>query len=100
MAERISKIISVIFHPVLIPTMGLFLMLNSGFYFSMLSWEAKRFVLLVVLFSTGILPLLGIALLMMNPKFDVSMRNHNSRVLPLVLTSIFYYLGYECFPRI
>lgn len=94
MTEKISKIISVVFHPVIVPTLGLFLLLNSGFYFSMLSWEAKRFILLVVLFSTGILPLLSIAILAMNPKFDITMHNHNDRVLPLILSSIFYYLGY------
>lgn len=94
MSERISKIISLIFHPVLIPTLGLVLLLNSGFYFSMLSWEAKRFVLLVVFFTTCILPMLSVAIMALNPKFDISMPQKRDRILPLLLSSIFYYFGF------
>ncbi|MCF6357660.1 MAG: PAP2 family protein, partial [Draconibacterium sp.] len=99
MAEKISKFISVIFHPVLIPTLGFFLLFNSGFYFSMLSWEAERFVLLVVLFSTGILPVLSIAILALNPKFDLLMENSRDRIIPLLSSSVFYYLGFVLLGR-
>lgn len=94
MSEKIAKIISVIFHPVLIPTLGLLLLLHSGFYFSLLSWEAKRFILLVVFFSTCILPLLFVAILALNPKFDITMPQTRDRILPLLASSIFYYLGF------
>ena len=94
MSEKIAKIISIVFHPVLVPTLGLFLMLNSGFYFSMLSWEAKRFILLVVLFSTGILPMLSVAILALNPRFDINMQNSRDRIVPLLLSAAYYYLGY------
>ncbi len=99
MAEKISKFISVIFHPVLIPTLGFFLLFNSGFYFSMLSWEAERFVLLVVLFSTGILPVLSVAILALNPKFDLLMENSRDRIIPLLSSSVFYYLGFVLLGR-
>lgn len=94
MPEKISKFISTIFHPVLIPTLGFFLLFHSGFYFSVLNWEAKRFVLLVVLFSTGILPMLSVAILAFNPKFDLSMKNGRDRIIPLLSSSVFYYLGF------
>lgn len=94
MSEKIAKIISIVFHPVLLPTLGLFLLLNSGFYFTMLSWEAKRFILLVVLFSTGILPMLTVAVLALNPRFDINMQNSRDRIIPLLFSSAFYYLGY------
>ena len=94
MATKLAKIISVIFHPVLIPTLGLFLLLNSGFYFSILNWEAKRFVLLVVFFSTAILPMISVAILALNPKFDLSMEKSRDRIIPLLSASIFYYMGF------
>jgi membrane-associated phospholipid phosphatase len=94
MATKIAKFISIIFHPVLIPTLGFLLLFNSGFYFSMLTWEAKRYVLLVVLFSTGILPMLSVAILALNPKFSISMENSKDRIIPLLSSSIFYYLGF------
>jgi membrane-associated phospholipid phosphatase len=94
MLQKISKVISILFHPVLLPSLGLLLLLNSGFYFSAISWEAKRFILLVVLFTTGILPMLSVAILALNPKFDLAMNNKRDRLLPLLFSSVFYYLGY------
>jgi membrane-associated phospholipid phosphatase len=94
MQERLFKIISIVFHPVLVPTLGMVLLLNSGFYFSMLSWEAKRFVLLVIFFTTCILPLLLVSILAINPRFDVNMPRSTDRVIPLLGTAVFYYLGF------
>lgn len=93
MAKKIAKIISFVFHPVLIPTLGFLLLFNSGFYFSMLTFEAKRFVLLVVLLTTGILPIISVAILSLNPKFDISMEKSQDRIIPLLSASAFYYLG-------
>ena len=94
MPQKIARIISIIFHPVLIPTLGLFLLLQSGFYFSMLSWEARRFILLVVFFTTGVLPMLSVAILALNPKFDISMNQTKDRIFPFLSASVFYYLGF------
>ncbi len=94
MAKRIANLISIIFHPVLILTLGFILLFNSEFYFSMLSWEAKKFVLLVVLFSTAILPMLSVAILALNPKFDVKMEHSRDRIIPLLTSSVFYYIGF------
>lgn len=94
MQERLAKIISIVFHPVLVPTLGMLLLLHSGFYFSMLSWEAKRFVLLVVFFTTCILPLLMVSILAINPRFDISMSKSTDRVIPLLASAVFYYLGF------
>lgn len=94
MSGKIAKIISIVFHPVLVPTLGLLLLFNSSFYFSILSWEAKRFVLLVVFFSTGILPMFMVAILALNPKFDISLDNSRDRIIPLLFSSVFYYMGY------
>ena len=100
MQEKIARIISVIFHPVLVPTLGMLLLLHSGFYFSMLTWEAKRFVLLVVFFSTCILPLLSVSVLAINPRFDINMSKSNDRVIPLLAASVFYYLGFMLLGRV
>lgn len=92
--KKIAQIISVIFHPVLVPTLGFLLLLNSGFYFSMISWEAKRFILLVLVFTTGVLPLLTVAIMALNSKFDLSMDNLRDRIVLLLFSSVYYYLGY------
>lgn len=100
MQKTIAKIISTVFHPFLIPTIGYLVLLNSDFYLSMISWEAKRFILLVVFFSTAILPLLSVAILALSPKFDISMPTTRDRIIPLLSTAIYYYLGFMLLNRI
>jgi hypothetical protein len=89
-----ARITSMVFHPLLIPTLGFLLLFNSGFYFTLIPWGIKKMVLLVVFLSTCVLPGLSIGLLSLNQKFDLHMEKNTDRVLPLILSSIFYYSGY------
>lgn len=100
MNEKLARVVSIIFHPVVIPTLGMILLLNSGFYFSMLSWEAKRFILLVVFFTTCILPLLTVSLMALNPRFDINMPKSTDRIIPQLAASVFYYFGFVLLGRI
>lgn len=90
----IARVTSILFHPLLIPTFGVMLLFNSGFYFSILPWSVEKFILLVVFISTCVLPALSIGLLTLSPKFDVNMGKNTDRILPLMISSVFYYLGY------
>ena len=100
MAEKAAKFISIIFHPFLIPMMGFVALFNSGFYFTVLSGDAKRFVFLVIFFTTAVLPMLTVAILALNPKFDFTMQNTRDRIVPLLTTAIYYYLGFLLLNRI
>lgn len=100
MPEKLAKIISALFHPVLLPTLGFILMFTSGFYSSMLTTEAKQFILLVIFFSTATLPMLAIAILALNSKFDFLMPQSRDRIIPLLFTSVFYYVGFILLSRI
>ncbi len=94
MLKKIALAVSYLFHPLLIPTAGFFILLNAGFYFSMLPWEARRFILLVVFFSTAVLPVVSLAVLAFNPRFDFSFEKSTDRVVIQLATAVFYYLGY------
>jgi len=100
MPKKLAKIVSVLFHPVLLPTLGFVLIFTSGFYDSMLTIEAKQFILLVVFFSTATLPLLAIAILALNSKFDFLMPDSRDRIVPLLFASVFYYVGFILLSRI
>lgn len=65
-----------------------------------MSWEAKRFILLVVFFTTCILPMLAVAIMALNPKFSIAMNNKQDRIWPLASSSIFYYFGYELLRKV
>lgn len=94
MQKSLAKIISAIFHPFFIPTIGYAILLNSDFYLSLISWDAKRFILLVVFFSTAILPMLTVAIMALSPNFEMSMQNKRDRIIPMISTAIFYYIGF------
>ncbi len=96
----IARVTSIIFHPLLIPTLGFVLLLNSDFYFALLPWSVKKFMLLTVFLSTCILPALSILILSMSPKFDMNMEKSTDRILPLLLSSVFYYIGYLILERL
>ncbi|KAF0239559.1 MAG: hypothetical protein FD181_147 [Prolixibacteraceae bacterium] len=100
MPEKLAKIISAIFHPVLLPTLGFLLMFTTGFYNSTLTTEARQFILLVVFFSTAALPMLAIAILALNAKFDFLMPDSRNRIIPLLFASVFYYVGFILLSRI
>jgi membrane-associated phospholipid phosphatase len=95
-----ARFTSVIFHPLLIPTFGFLLLFNSDFYFSILPWNVKRYMLLVVFMSTCVLPAISILILSLSPKFDLNMEKNTDRVLPLFVSSISYYLGYLLLKRL
>ena len=96
----LAKGISILFHPLLIPSIGFLFLFYSGFYFSMLSWDVKKFILLIVFFTTCLLPLLTIALLSMNERFNKAMEKSTDRVLPLMFSAIYYYVGYYLLGRL
>jgi len=89
-----ARIMSAVFHPLLIPTIGFVLLFNSGFYFSILPWSVVKFILLTVFLSTCVLPAISILILSLNPRFDIRMEKNTDRIMPLILSSAFYYVGY------
>lgn len=96
----LARITSIILHPLLVPTLGFILLFNSDFYFSFLPTGVSRVVLITVFLSTCVLPAFGILILSLSPGFDIKMEKSTDRVMPLILTSIFYYIGYMILERL
>ena len=94
MKEQYAKVISLVFHPLLIPTIGFLVLMNSGFYFSLISAEAKIIVFIVVFLSTFLTPLISLILMNISSRFQLSMDKSTDRVVPLLFSAIFYYVGY------
>ncbi len=95
-AEKISAtIISYIFHPLLMPTVGLYLFLNSGTYIETMNSDAKNFIYIILGFCTCILPLLSLPLFIYRRIIkNIEMDSRSERIMPAVLTLVFYFLGY------
>lgn len=97
---KIAQLISLVFHPLLIPTIGFFLLFNSGLYFSVLPWSMKIYMLMVIFLSTCALPAIAIFVLSLNRKFNLNMEQHTDRVLSLFLSAVSYYFGYIILKRL
>ncbi len=92
MAEKhIAKIISVVFHPLLVCMLGLFLMFNSGSSLSVIQPRVKNITLIISAIFTLVFPLgMMISLYLTKIIKDFHLENNKDRTLPLVVIMIMY----------
>lgn len=98
--QSVANGISVVFHPLIMPTLAFLLLMNSGFYFALLSFDAKKIILLIVFLSTFLLPLVSIALMGLNMRFKPDLNKSPDRVIPMLSAAIFYYAGFYTLGRL
>jgi membrane-associated phospholipid phosphatase len=95
MSKLVAKIISIIFNPLLMPTYGLLILLNSETYFSMLPFHAKKVIFIIVFITTCLLPLAFLPLFMyQNLLKDFEMPTIRERIIPFSTMTILYFMGY------
>lgn len=87
-----AKIISSIFHPLLMPVIGILIIFNTDSYINYaIPFELKKAVILLVSVSTFVTPLL-ITLLLLQRKVikSLEMETTKERIIPYAFTIIFY----------
>ncbi len=96
-----SKIISFLFHPMLMPTLGVFLILNSGTHLSYMPFEIRRLVYIIVFVSSCLLPISLLPLfLQLKLIRSFNMKTARERVFPALSVAFFYLLGYFLLNRL
>lgn len=91
----LANIFSYIFHPLIIPTIGMFIIFNSGTYLSNLMPEAKKLIYILVFVTTFLFPALMMPFLLWQKIItNFYVQTKKERVLPILLILIFYYFGY------
>jgi hypothetical protein len=91
MQIMLARIISILLHPLIMPPLGLLLLFNSGTYLEFLSFPQKKAIFLILLSGTTILPLSIIPVMMLqNMIGSLKMEKRQERVMPLLITVIFY----------
>lgn len=96
-----ARILTILFHPLLMPTMGLLLILNSGSYLSLLDPAAKRAVLFVMALGTLIFPLMMIPVLYYrNLITSLHDSKKEERFLPYLIILILYVITFIYFVRL
>lgn len=87
-----AKIISYVFHPLIMPVIGLSIIFNTDSYINYaVPQELKQAVIILVGASTFLIPLL-ISLLLLNRKIinSLEMETQKERIIPYSITIIFY----------
>ncbi len=92
----VAKVISYLFHPLLMPTLGLWLLINTNpFLDFMIQGPVARALYIVVFISTFVFPVLSSLLLLFTGRIkNLEMQSPEERRLPYLLTAIYYTVGY------
>ena len=96
MTEKLAKTISILFHPVLIPSWFTLILFGSNTYIPLLIPLQLKLVLLSMIFiTTAMFPLLFL-LIMVRREIVSSfyLGKKEDRIYPLGITAIFYFLSY------
>jgi len=96
-----ARIISYLFHPLLMPTLGLFLILHSGSYLSLMDPMAKHAILLVMVLGTLVFPLMMIPILHYRQLVSMQQGGRSyERLLPGLVILILYAITWIYFSRL
>lgn len=99
--KKAAQVISILFHPLIMPTLGLLVILNSGSYLSLLDPAAKRAVLFVMALGTLIFPLIMLPVLYYrNLLARAEPATGAERLIPWLIILILYIITFVYFVRL
>lgn len=99
MGSKTAKLISILFHPLLIPTYAILILFNiNSHYMHVLPFEYKLILLGFVFIFTFLLPAVSM-FFMVKLKLVESIEMHSSkeRPIPLIIVALFFYATYHIF---
>jgi hypothetical protein len=99
--KKIAPVVSILLHPMLMPTLGLLLLLNSGTYISLLDPSAKRAILFVMALGTLFFPLMMMPILYYrNLISSIQNGSREERLISQLIILILYIITYVYFVRL
>jgi membrane-associated phospholipid phosphatase len=101
MENVIALWVTRILNPLIIPSATLFLlMMHGGPYTDGLSWQGRLIIPIVVFAISFLLPgLLFLIMIRLGLIRDPEMQNRHDRILPSIITAIFFYTAYHILVR-
>jgi len=99
--KKVARVVSTLFHPLLMPTLGLLLLLNSGTYLSLLDPAAKRALLFVMALGTLFFPLMMLPVLYYRNLITTFQdASREERLVPHLIILILYVITFVYFVRL
>ncbi len=96
MELKIARVISVVLHPLLIPTYTFAILFSLNYYFSlMIPYQIKYLILGVIFITTFLIPV-SFVLIMLRRKMigSLNMESRDERLAPLIVTTVFIFLSW------
>lgn len=101
MRRVIAHIVSGLFHPLIMPSLGVLFIFFTSSHIFVLPYEAQRMILIIVAINTLVLPMLMIPLF---HRFgiikSIQLKDHRERIIPLTFTLIPYIFSYYFLNRL
>ncbi len=96
MSIKVAQLLSYIFHPGIMPTIGLFLLFNADTYLRYaVSPTVKNFLYLIVFLNTYLFPALIVLIMRYrNSISSIQMTERKDRIVPFAIATFFYLLTY------
>jgi hypothetical protein len=99
--KKPAQIISILFHPLLMPSLGFLILFNSSTYLAYLPLEYKKMIFLIVILCTMVIPLSLIPFFLYQKIiFSLQMSERRERYVPLILTFLFSLFCYYLLQRL
>lgn len=90
MKNSLAKILSTLLHPLLMPTIGILILFNSGSIYEFLSFPAQKVIFIIVMLCTVVLPLTFVPFYIFQKIIkNVQMDERRERLIPFSL-HLFY----------
>lgn len=96
-----AKIISVLLHPLLMPSYAMLLLFNTNTHYAMMPYEVKKLIYLIVFLCTFLIPVSLIPFLVnLRVISGPELKNHRERIVPLAISTLSYYFAYHLLNRL
>lgn len=96
MQTKLAKVISYLFHPLLIPTYAFFILFSVNAYFSLIiPYPSKVRILLLIFIITFVFPVLTILFFRSRKMISsLQMSDRKERIYPFIITGVFFSLAF------
>jgi len=100
--KKAAPLISNLFHPLIMPSLGLLIILNSGTYLALLDPAAKRAIMFVMALGTLIFPLMMLPVLQYRTLIlkNGQEATKEERLVPQVIVLVLYIITFIYFKRL
>lgn len=95
-ANGIARVFSTLFNPLIVPTLGMFVLLQLNTYINFsLPAAARRFIILITFINTAIVPVLSVVIMKRTGYVSsYLLEKRNDRIFPLLVAAVMFFMTY------